>query len=101
MDHSRRGASCHKAAISWGSESALGGGECSGAEVSDHYHKMSIEQMRAHLARAESELQAAQRFLNLKTRGDAEFDVARAVANARLSVGDALETLKMMGEPGG
>jgi hypothetical protein len=35
------------------------------------------------------------------TRGDAEFDVARAVANARLSVGDALETLKMMGEPGG
>jgi hypothetical protein len=27
--------------------------------------------------------------------------VVRAVANARLSVGDALETLKLMGERGG
>jgi hypothetical protein len=57
--------------------------------------------MRAHLARAESELQAAQRFLNPDTRDESELDVARAVANARLSVGDALETLKLMGEPGG
>ncbi len=69
--------------------------------MSDHYHKMSIEQMRAHLARAESELQAAQRFLNPNTRDEAELDVVRALANARLSVGDALETLKLMGEPGG
>ena len=72
-----------------------------GSEVSDHYHKMSIEQMRAHLARAQSELQAAQRFFNPNTRDEAEFDVVRAVANARLSVGDALETLKLMGERGG
>jgi hypothetical protein len=69
--------------------------------VSDHYHKMSIEQMRAHLARAESELQAAQRFLNPNTRDEAELDVVRALANARLSAGDALETLKLMGERSG
>jgi hypothetical protein len=58
--------------------------------------------MRAHLARAESELEATQRFLDPKTRDEAERDVVRAVANARLSVGGALETVKlMMGEPGG
>ena len=58
--------------------------------------------MRTHLARAESELAATQRFLDPKTRDEAELDVVRAVANARLSVSDALETVKlMMGEPGG
>jgi len=58
--------------------------------------------MRAHLARAESELEATQRFLDPKTRDEAELDVVRAVANARLSVSDALETVKLiMGEPGG
>jgi hypothetical protein len=63
---------------------------------------MSMEQMRAHLARAESELEAAQRFLDPRTTDEAELDVVRAVANARLSVSDALETVRLlMGEPGG
>ena len=63
---------------------------------------MAVEQMRAHLARAESELEAAQRLLDPQTGDEAELDVVRAVANARLSVSDALETLRlMMGEPGG
>jgi hypothetical protein len=69
--------------------------------VSEHYHRQSIEQMRAHLARAESELQAAQRFVDPNTSDEAELDVARALANARVSVGDALETLRLMGERGG
>jgi hypothetical protein len=57
--------------------------------------------MRAHLARAESELEATQRFLDPKTGDEAELDVVRAVANAKLCVGDTLETLRlMMGEPG-
>lgn len=61
-----------------------------------------MEQMRAHLARAESELEAAQRFLDPRTTDEAELDVVRAVANARLSVSDALETVRLlMGEPGG
>jgi hypothetical protein len=75
------------------------------AEVPEHHRRMTlVERMRAHLARAESELEAAQRFLDPKKTGDeAELDVVRAVANARLSVSDALETLRlvMMGEPGG
>jgi hypothetical protein len=70
--------------------------------VPEHHRRTTLEQMRAHLARAESELEATQRFLDPKTRDEAELDVVRAVANAKLSVGDALETLRlMMGEPGG
>ncbi len=72
------------------------------AEVPEHHRRTTLERMRAHLARAESELEATQRFLDPKTRDEAELDVVRAVANARLSVSDALETVKlMMGEPGG
>ena len=68
----------------------------------EHHQRTTLERMRAHLARAESELEATQRFLDPKTRDAAELDVVRAVANARLSVGDALETVKlMMGELGG
>jgi hypothetical protein len=69
--------------------------------VSDHYHRQHIERMRTHLARAESELRAAQRFVDPQTRDEAELDLVRAVTNARLSVGDALETLRLMGERGG
>jgi hypothetical protein len=62
-------------------------------------HRMTLERMRAHLARAESELEAAQRFLDPKTAEEAELELVRAVANARTSVGDALETVRsMLGE---
>ena len=71
------------------------------AEASEHHNRMAVERMRTRLARAESELEAAQRFLDPGTRDEAELDVVRAVANARLSVSDALETLRsMVGEPG-
>ncbi len=57
--------------------------------------------MREHLARADSELEAAQRFLDPHTRGEAEIALVRAVANARTSVGDALESVRAaLGEPG-
>ncbi len=72
------------------------------AEAPEHHNRMAVERMRTRLARAESELEAAQRFLDPATGDEAELDVVRAVANARLSVSDALETVKlMMGEPGG
>ena len=68
----------------------------------EHHRRTTLEQMRAHLARSESELEATQRFLDPKTRDEAELDAVRAVANARLFVSDALETVKlMMGEPRG
>jgi hypothetical protein len=58
--------------------------------------------MRTHLVRAESELEATQRFLDPKTGDEIELDVVRDVTNAKLCVSDALETLRLMvGEPGG
>jgi hypothetical protein len=65
----------------------------------EHNRRMILERMRAHLARAESELEATQRFLDPRTDEEAEMDLVRAVANARTSVGDALETIRsMLGE---
>ena len=68
------------------------------AEAPEHYNRMAVERMRTRLARAESELEAAQRFLDPETRDEAELEVVRAVANARLSVTDALERLGLMVE---
>jgi hypothetical protein len=54
--------------------------------VVEHHRRMTLEQIRTHLARAKNELEAAQRFLDHQTRDEVELDVVRAVANARLSV---------------
>jgi hypothetical protein len=62
--------------------------------VDEHRIKRSMEQVRYHLARAESELQAAQRHLDPKAADEFERDLVRAVGNARISVGDALETIR-------
>ncbi len=63
--------------------------------------RMAMEQMRAHLARADSELEAALRFVDPKTDDEAEIDLVRAVASARTSVADALETIRVrLGETG-
>ena len=59
-----------------------------------------ITQMRTHLSRAAGELGAALRFLDPKSEDEAEIDLVRATANARTSVGDALETIQVrLGEP--
>jgi len=51
----------------------------------------SLEQMRQHLARADDELQAAQRLLD--PRSSAGTQLNRAIAAARISVDDAMETV--------
>jgi hypothetical protein len=56
--------------------------------------KLAMEQTRAHLARADSELEAALRFLDPRTDDEDEMALVRAVANARTSIGDALETIR-------
>ena len=72
------------------------------AEAPKHHNRMAAERMRTRLARAESELEAAQRFLDPATGDETELDVVRAVASARLSVGDALKRLRLMvGGPDG
>ena len=66
-----------------------------GAIVEEYGRRLAMEQMRAHLARADSELEAALRFVDPKTDEEAEIDLVRAVASARTSVGDALETIRV------
>jgi hypothetical protein len=69
--------------------------------VDEHGRRMAMEQTRAHLARADSELEAALRFVDPKTDDEAEMDLVRAVANARTLVRDALETARArLGETG-
>ena len=55
----------------------------------------AAERARAHLARAESELEAAQRFVDPGGGGETELALARALANARASVAEAMETVRM------
>jgi hypothetical protein len=46
-------------------------------------------------------MEAALRFVDPKTDEEAELDLVRAVASARTSVGDALETIRVrLGETG-
>ena len=53
-----------------------------------------MEQVRAYLARVDSELlEAAQRLLHPRTDDQFKIAVVRAVANARTLVGDAPETI--------
>jgi hypothetical protein len=66
----------------------------------EHTRRMALEQMKSHLARADSELEDALRFLDPKTDEETEIALVRAIANARTSVGDALETIRAsLGEP--
>ena len=61
---------------------------------------MAMGTLRARLARADLELDAAIRLLDPKADDEAEIDLVRAIANARTSVGDALETIRAkLGEP--
>jgi hypothetical protein len=66
----------------------------------DGRRTMAMENLRARLARADLELDAAIRLLDPKANDEAEIDLVRAIANARTSVGDALETIRAsLGEP--
>jgi hypothetical protein len=53
------------------------------------------ERARAHLARAQSELEAAQRFVDPGGGGETDLALARALANARANVADAMESVRM------
>jgi hypothetical protein len=65
-------------------------------EVSEQERgREAAERARAHLARAESELEAAQRFVDPGGGGETELALARALANARASVAEAMATVRM------
>jgi hypothetical protein len=60
----------------------------------EHRHGMTLERLQEHLARADGELEAAQRFLDPGTRDDDEVALVKAIADARTLLGDALETAR-------
>jgi hypothetical protein len=60
-----------------------------------HHDKHTMEQMRAQVACADSELGTAQHCLNPGSGEGAEMDLIRAAANAIVALGDALETVRL------
>ena len=60
----------------------------------EHRHRMTLERMREHLARADSELEAAEHFLDPETRDEDEMAFVRAITDARTLLSDALETAR-------
>ena len=70
--------------------------------MTEHHDKRTMERMREHLARADSELETAQHFLDPRSSEGAEMDLVRAIASARKDIGAALETVRWrLGEPEG
>ena len=63
--------------------------------MAQFHDRHTMERMREHLARADSELEAAQHFLAPDSAEEAEIDLVRAVANARVALGDALDTVRL------
>jgi hypothetical protein len=55
---------------------------------------MTLERLQEHLARADGELESAQRFLDPGTLDEDEVALVKAIADARTLVGDALETAR-------
>ena len=62
--------------------------------MTEHHDKHTMDRMREHLARAASELETAQHFLDPASDEGAEMDLVRAVASARGAIGEALETVR-------
>jgi hypothetical protein len=57
-------------------------------------HEQAMAQMRAHLARAGRELQSAQRYLDVPAGDQTDLALARAIANAKTSINDAMDTIQ-------
>jgi hypothetical protein len=66
------------------------GGQASGTQP----RGKTLERLRGLGARADGELEAAQRFLDLGTRDEDEVALVKAISDARMLVGDALETAR-------
>jgi hypothetical protein len=63
--------------------------------MTEYHDRHTMERMREHLARADGELEAAQHFLDPGSAEGTEMDLIRAVAAARVAVGDALEAVRL------
>ena len=78
--------------------SASGGGGCSEepkTAMTEYHDRHTMERMREDLIRADGELEAAQHFLDPGSAEGAEMDLIRAIAAARVAVGDAREAVRL------
>jgi hypothetical protein len=70
--------------------------------MAEHHDRHTMERMREHLARGDSELETAQHYLDPASAERAEMDLVRAVSEARVAIGEALETVRWrLDEPEG
>ncbi len=58
--------------------------------MTEHHDKHTMERLREHLARADSELETARHFLDPGSAEGAEMDLVRAIASAREDIGGGL-----------
>ena len=63
--------------------------------MTEYHDSRTMERMREHLVRADSELEAAQHFLDPGSAGGDEMDLIRSVSVARVAVEDALEAVRL------
>ena len=69
--------------------------------MTEFHDRQTMERLHQHLARADQELRDAQHFLDPAAAEEAEMDLVRDVAAARLAVTSALERVRSrLGEPG-
>ena len=63
--------------------------------MTEYHDSHTMQRMQEHLVRAEGELEAAQHFLDPGSAEVAEMELIRAVAAARVAIGDVLEAVRV------
>jgi hypothetical protein len=63
--------------------------------MAEYHDRHTMERMREQLARANIELGTAQHFLDPGSAEGVEMDLIHAAANARVALGDTLETVRL------
>lgn len=63
--------------------------------MAEYHDRRTMERMREQLARANIELGTAQHFLDPGCAEGVEMDLIHAAVNARVALGDTLETVRL------
>ncbi len=63
--------------------------------MAEYHERRTMERMREQLARADNELGTAQHSLDPGSAEGVERDLIHAAANARVALGDTLETVRL------
>ena len=63
--------------------------------MAEYHDRRTMERVREQLARANNELRTAQHFLDPGSAEGVEMDLINAAANARVALGDILETVRL------